>query len=319
VLDVYCLPERDNKFLNFNFSGTHIAIGALIENLNIVSRSRGFRAFFEYFPDDNLPNLVARIRFEPGETASESLAQYVRERHTNRKAYNANPLSCHERQQIIESAQSPGIAVRLIEDPQLKRSIAAACSLMERIALETPFLHRLFFDSLVWSKEEETRRGTGLFIKTLELPPPILALFRIVRFWPVTSLLNHLGFSRAAAMGNAKIYASASALGAVILSDVTPTGFVRAGRVFQRLWLVVTQLGLCLQPVTGITFLFQRLPFGELSVLKRPHAEMVQLAHRQFVQAYQLEANDFIAIHFRIGRGTQATDRSSRRAADVEI
>jgi hypothetical protein len=316
-LEVYCLPERDNKVLNFKSTGTYIASGALIENLDIIARSRGYGALIEYFPDDELPTLVARMRFQQSKATTEPLAEYIRQRHTNRKPYDSSSLSGKEEEQLIGAAQGPDSIVRLVEDSKMKHSIAAACSIMERIALETPTLHRLFFESLVWSREEEAQRGGGLYIKTLELPPPISALFRLVRHWPVTALMNYIGFSKVAAAGNAKVYASASAFGAVIINSSDRKSFVSAGRVFQRLWLQATRLNLCLQPVTGIVFLFQRLDAGELTMLSERQIAAVAEAKREFGEAYNLANDEFVAMHFRVGRAAIATIRSSRRAPQV--
>ena len=41
------------------------------------------------------------------------------------------------------------------------RKLGEASSLMERIALETDFLHKLFFDDIVWTEEEE-REGLDI-------------------------------------------------------------------------------------------------------------------------------------------------------------
>ena len=131
-----------------------------------------------YFPDLEVPLLVASLRFEPSRDDSHPLADVIRERHTNRKAYSTEALSLEERRAIIDSVAGTECVVRLVEDKLGKDSIAKTCSAMERIALETPSLHKLFFESLVWSREEESQRGGGLYVNTLELPAPILGLFR---------------------------------------------------------------------------------------------------------------------------------------------
>ena len=54
---------------------------------------------------------------------------------------------------------------------------------MERVALETPALHKLFFGGILWSREENNSGKGGLYIKTLEVPPPIRLLFRLLKHW----------------------------------------------------------------------------------------------------------------------------------------
>lgn len=313
ALEVFCIPDKDNKILNFNFTGTYIAVGALVENIDIIARGKGLKATHDYFPDKKYPRLVARIRFELADATPDPLATYIRERCTNRKPYDPQPLSDEQRNQIIGGITQAGTDLKLLEDREAKAVIAKACSVMEQVALETRSLHHLFFSSLVWSREEESRKGGGLYVKTLELPPPILGLFKIVRYWPVTAFLNGVGFSKVAAAGNAKVYAASASLGAIVISDSHPTSFVLAGRAFERLWLTVTRLRLSLQPVTGVTFLFQRLDAGQLTMLSERHIAMVAEAQRQFTKAYNLKDYEIIAMHFRIGHAVGPTARSFRR------
>jgi len=152
-----------------------------------------------------------------------------------------------------------------VEDRKQVAAIAKTSSLTERIALETPALHKLFFQSLVWSREEEQKKGIGLYVPTMELPAVARLAFRVLKFWPVTAFCNALGFSRLAAKGNEQTYASAAAYGLIVIPAHASASFIAAGRSLERIWLTTAKLGLAFQPVTGIVFFIERLRAGEAS------------------------------------------------------
>jgi hypothetical protein len=126
---------------------------------------------------------------------------------------------------------------------------------MEEIALQDEQLHRLFFESITWSHEEHEAGKPGLHIKTLELPPPVRALFRLLKHWSVTSALNIFGFANLAAHSNAQVYASSGAMVAIIIPDRSPQSMLQAGRLTERIWLEATRHTLVAQPLAGLIYL----------------------------------------------------------------
>lgn len=316
-LDIFNLPERDNPILNVRQRGSYVAHGSLIENIVISAKQYGYAASVALFPDTGKKNLTARLIFTKTGAGKDQLSDYIKKRATNRKPYEKRPLKPEDKKELLEAAGSVGGGeLKFVEDNESKIKIGKALSVTEQVALTTKELHFLFFKDMVWTEKEEREKKHGLYIKTLELPPPVEWFFRLIKHWKVIRVLNFLGFYKLAAAGNAKIYSSAGAFGAILVED-RDENFIRAGWIMQRVWLTATKLGLQMQPITGVLFLHQRVreakePFNEAQV------EMIERAYRTLEAAFGAE-NGIIAMLFRVGYDGEPSARSSRMPPDIKF
>lgn len=312
ILDVHLYPARDNRILNFELSGSYIAMGALIENIVIAASSKSLSSVISLFPDQKAPELVARISFASENVKADTLVAVMGERTTNRKPYEKKPIPAD----VLRELSSLGKQVRIIENRPKIDDIANASSIMERVALETEAIHKLFFESITWSEEEERAKGMGLPIKTTELPPPIQLLFRAIRHWRVTKVLNHVGLSFLAAKANAQTYRSSAAVGIILAERFDKYSYIDAGRIFQRTWLTATKYGLAFQPVTGLLFLAQRVNAGKTEVFDPKHIPMIRTAYKTVLDAFAVETG-VPAMLFRIGYADAPSARTTRKAPEI--
>lgn len=314
-LDILNIPDRDNPILNVRQRGSYVAHGSLIENMIISASSKGYKTDLKLFPDSSNSNLVARLSFAKDFVKNEPLHPYIKKRSTNRKPYSVVPLKEQEKAQLLAAADFVGGGeLRFSEEPDDKKIIGKALAVTEQIALTTKELHQLFFKDMIWTEKEEREKKHGLFIKTLELPPPARLIFKLIKHWPVMRVFNLLGFYKLAALGNAKVYVSSGAHGAILVPD-NDQDFVTAGRIMQRVWLTATKLGLFMQPVTGVLFLRQRMkfdpkPFNEKQVM------MVKEAYGTLEKAFGAYPG-VIAMLFRIGAAEPPSARSSRMEPEI--
>ncbi len=312
TIELYIDPDKDNPILNFKLSGTYISAGAVLGTIKIAATHYGLEAEFRLFPNPQDKTFIASINFVKSSAQEDELFRFIKERCTNRKPYKNVSLSSEQKRKLFDSATNISEArLVIVDEAQKVKSIAKACSTTEKIALETPALHRLFFKNLVWSREEEQKKGIGLYIVTLELPPPIRLLFKVLKHWSVAKLLNKIGFSKIAAKGNARTYAKSAALCAIVIKNHTPQEFINAGRLTQRVWLTATALGLSVQPVTGIFFFITRWKKGDVSDFLPKHLPEIQKAYEIVYPAFGLE-NETIAMHLRLGMTNKPTARSLR-------
>jgi hypothetical protein len=327
-LSVYLERDKDNPILNFRHSGTYVAHGALIENVIIAASHFGLKALPEILPEGESSDLVSRFSFQklvrgfdgkPVQSIEDPLFPYLKERCCDRKKYKNIPLTSTEERELKGVGLSvAGSRTIFVEDKKKIAAIAKTSSLTERIALETPALHRLFFQSLIWSRREEQEKGIGLYVPTMELPGIARLMFKVLKFWPVTAFFNIFGFSRLASKGNSQIYASAAAYGLIIIPTHTAAGFVAAGRSMQRTWLTVAKLGLAFQPVTGIIFFTERVRANDAPDFLPKHIPLIKKADIALRSLYGLEGDQSVmAMQFRIGRADKPTARSLRVPAKV--
>lgn len=306
TVEVVNVPEADRSLYNLGQRGSLVGHGCLLETISIAASAEGVRADVDLFPADGRQDAVARVMLAEARVERDPLHSAIASRCTNRKPYAAEPLGQEEREQLLLVE-----GIRLAEEPETVRRLAAAAAANEEVALANRNLHGFLFESIAWTAEEERSRGRGLLVDTLELPPEALPTFKRARSWPRVWLANRFGFARKIAAVNAGRYRAAAAIGAVVVPGGSREHHVEAGRRFQRLWLTATQLGLSLQPLTGICFLHEAVAAGDDHRLPRRHVELVKRAYNEIAGTLAGDGQT-IPVLFRIGRGGEPSARSSR-------
>lgn len=305
------IPNADATLYNFKQRGSRFAHGAIIENLSILARAQGYRTEVSLFPD--IPDATARISFIQDSPKAEPLVGAIKNRATNRKPYRKIPLEASHRTMILDSVNDrSGVELRLAEGQDHLSLLARTVSTNERLLMENRTLHDFLFGMIRWSLEEE-RATPGLYLKTMELPPPVQVLFRFVlRHWAAVKALNFIGLSRFIPLQSAQGYRASSAFGAIVLTGDTDSDFVRAGRAFQRAWLTATSAGMSIQPVTAIPYLAQRVEAGAAEAFSPEHQEMIRRANSVISDVFHLQDREYIAMLFRIGYGDKPSAASSK-------
>lgn len=311
-VNLYNIPERDNSLYNWGQRGSYVAHGALIENINIAASTLGYVSTIILFPYPNDQNLVAQITFEQIAPKEHPLYPFIKQRTTNRKPYKDFVLTAAHRKELSQIAQeSKRGKLIFVEDPKKKKVIAQAAAGNEKILFENPQMHKFFYDHITWTEREDEEKKIGFYIKTFELPPPAEKMFKLAKNWRILQILNRIGFSKFIVKQNAKIYASCSAIGAIVIPSNSAEDFVLAGRLLQRVWLTVTKMGLSLQPLTGILFLMQRIMVNEANQLSASHQDFIKEQYHQIRDSFGV-ADEIIATMFRIGDGGLPTVRALR-------
>ena len=316
---IFNISKRDQSLYNFSQKGSLVAHGTLIENIVIATSQNGYKADISLFPDLQEPNLTAVIKLVETNPTEERFYPFIKERATNRKPYENKKLNEGQKRSFLNAPEEVGGGgkIILVDEEDKKRALGEAASVNERVMFDNQFLHNFFFNHINWTEEEEKEKRIGFYIKTLELPPPARVLFKIIRYWPVMKIFNLLGFAKMAAKGNAKLYATAGAFGAIVVDGDSSRDFINAGRLMQRVWLKATKMGLGFHPVTGILFLARRVIAGETKELSETHIQLIKKSHETIKLAFGVE-NGVIAIVFRVGYAEKPSARSSKLPPDIE-
>lgn len=310
-VEIYNDTASDQSLYSYEQRPSLIAIGACIENMVIAASEKGLQASVQLFPGNFDGRKIAKINFANTDIPSDPLAEYITQRVTNRKPYKKTKLSDPEREAIFSVHADEGVIIGLIEDEKAISELGVVASINERVLFEDKDMHEFFFNHVTWTEEEDKTKSIGFYIKSLEIPAPIVPVVKLARKWSTIQKLNKIGLSKAIAFGNSKTYGSAGAIGVLTVSDTAPENFVTAGRVFQRLWLTVTQQGLSLQPLTGIVFLHEGIQHNFIKNLSPTHIRIVEEGYRKIVQAFKPK-DKTIVLMFRIGHGQKPSARSSR-------
>ncbi len=302
-LTILSHPEKDNPVLNFSFRGTLIAHGALIENIIISASHHGLEATVNLARDPN-DRTVAEIIFRDSNLSPDPLYSAIPLRFTNRKQYEDKPIPKEILEDISSLANALGGAMvkTYFTDDKNKMVITGkAASNNEIVMLENKLLHDLFFKEVTWnSREEKIKGGSGLYIKTLELKKPQEVVFRIIRHWPMMSILKKIGLARFIASENAKIYGTGGAMWAISVNESSHENFITAGRVLERIWLNCAKRGLSLQLMTGILFMWQKIAAGQTDVFSSEHINLINESYDQISSVFGIKSGT-ITLMFRTG------------------
>lgn len=317
-IEFHFLPEKDNPILNYEEGGTLIALGAALQNAELEARATGYEpevTFCENGPCVAIMELKEGGRLDEG---MGSLQQAIFKRHSNRKAYKKIPLSPEVKSALLDSRISghQDLKLSLIESSESMKEVSRALTTMEETALGNQALHELFFGDILWSEAENREGKQGLYIKTLELPPPAEAGFRLLKHWRFAKLLAQVGFPKVVAKTNALQNASASAFGVITVAHTSRAMYLETGKMLERIWLLATSRGLSVQIVTGITFLAQSMKSPETAKLFSPlEQERISAAYATIKR--NVDGTSEPVIIFRIGTGDSPTEVSYRQTPDI--
>jgi len=313
-VELWNRPERDQSPYGWGQRASYMANGAALENLVLAAGSRGLEAHIEYFPEKEL---VARVRLSRGQVPTDPLASEIAKRVSNRKPYKTSPLTVSQ-MDALQKAARDGVDISVRTDTPSIRAIAEVGATNEKLMLGNRLLHGFFFSHLNWDKREDDEKKIGFYIKTLELPPPAQAAFRIIRHWSVARLLKTIGFPSAVFQQNAAMYAAAGAVGALCTRGMEPLDFVLAGRSLERLWLTATRLGLSFQPLAGIPYLYLEATRGSRGMFDTRETEAICAAYERAVSVFGTGERPLVFL-FRVGVSDPPSARSSRFSFDESV
>jgi nitroreductase len=314
-LFLYNLPERDQSAYSWGQRASYLANGAAIENMVIEAAASGYKLAISLFPDTNDKDLVAVIKAisANGSDSASVLAPFISKRVSNRKPYKKIPLTDIERQAItsVEHGESEA-RIHMTENPENIKKLAKFGSTNERVLFSNKGLHQFFFSHINWTKKEDDKKSIGFYIKTLEIPGPIVLAFKFFSKWWAMRLGQVIGAHHAVSAVNASIYASSSAMVCITIPDTCePEDFVNAGRVFERLWLTLIEHNLYLQPVSGLAFLYLQATRGNRKMFSEEQAREIEVAFGEIKDIFNVK-DKHIAMMFRIGHADPPTARATR-------
>lgn len=317
---IFNVPERDQSLYNYGQRGSFFAHGAAIENMSIAASKFGYDFKVNLFPDPTNADLVAIIKLQKTSVREDELYDYIFKRSTNRKKYNAQPLSESDEKYILgEDVTFPDVKIKFTQDRSAIEKLAEYASVNERLLFQNKHLHDFFFSHLRWTDTESEKYRDGFYIKTLELEPPQLKAMSLFKNWKVLNIFNKLiGVSKKIAADNAKTYQSCAAIGIITIPTSDPVKVVNSGRVIERVWLKATRNGLSLQPMTGLIFFMQNILAGKTEQFSEDEIKLIKETYQNIRKIFNVE-NDQIIFLFRVGISEPPSARSPRKLASELI
>jgi hypothetical protein len=312
IIQVITLPEKDHKVFNFRNRGTHIAHGALMENIEIASRFFGYEPRFELFPQKHISTAVTLSPSKEAKTSD--LYDSIFQRHTNRKPYKKEPLLQKEKDYLFqESNKFTQCELIIIEEEKIYQA-AKNLAFDILINLQNEVLHKLLFQEIIW-KEEDQKHRHGLYIKTMEATPSKAFVFNLLKNWKVAKFFNKIKLLQKIYQESTKTNSSAALIGAIVVED-HDDNFTQAGRLMENIWLRTSKLGLNFHLMTGVLFLWQQANFGEKSIFSEDEKSIINKAYKNLGEIFNVK-NKTIALTFRIGKADKPLAVSYKRPPEI--
>lgn len=317
---------RSKSFLDFEHRATYAAFGAAAENLSLGAAQLGVGVTLEPFPDPSNPLMVCRAAFRASaaqpSAEDAALGRQVEQRVTNRKLGPRVALDAGELRALEETAERAGASLRILTGDADLEGLGAIVGMGERLRLMSPVMHREMMSELRWSRKEAIARADGLDLATLELTPTDEAGIRLIADESVMTAVRDVGGGHGLAQSSRKAIAAASAVGLLTMFPVPGAAASRVartyfdgGRALQRVWLCATKLGLAMQPMTALLYLFVRLEQGNGAGLEEREKRELAVLRAGFRDKFPaaLTAGAQEVMLFRIARTGAPSARSLRR------
>jgi len=203
-----------------------------------------------------------------------------------------------------------------------RKLLAMAVAIHDRMLFEDEKLHYFVFEHIRWSEKESLQTKDGMPIKTMGLNSLQIPAFKLLRNWDLVSFLNIFGLSHMLPFQSYKLCLGSSAMGLIQMPGTTPEDFVLGGRLLQRVWLTATKHGLAFHPMTGITFLIQRLYLDREPVFSEAHKKFLEKAWGYLRNVFPVDRSKGIIMLFRIGYASpppaQAPRRTVKQVLDID-
>jgi molybdopterin/thiamine biosynthesis adenylyltransferase/nitroreductase len=296
----------------------HIAIGAALENMDIVAGAGGQSTAMVLFPTPGDPTLVAELRLSPrpGGAQQDPLVEEIGRRMTNRRPGIRPHLTPVHAQVLASAARERGAKLQLCNERQVLDGLTQVLTDAERLRMLCPVLHAELMQSLRWTLAEAEQTRDGMPVESYATSPADVAILQLARSPQVARLLRDVGGGTGLAATVAPTIASSAAVGLLTIPGTDPAAFVRGGRAMQQMWLTASALGLALHPINTLVAMFARVERHAGAGLDPQEVAAVVELRERFSQFFTVSMSDAEVLLFRLSYTDGAPERSMRRDID---
>jgi nitroreductase len=274
TLSVYADLTRWLKVADSDQRELRISIGCSLENLCVAAQHFGLKGEVNYFPDNNNSELVSFITFNPSGSKESynhvNLFSAITKRTTNHNPFEDRTLEPEHQNELFQTCNDSSLTLELISDSERKMKI-------EDLIVQADAMQ---FSNPAWREELAYWLGKGVFGTS----------------WIISKVaklaVTYLDLSKGTMKKDASLFMSAPVFAVISSQTNDAETHIRVGRLFERISLAATLLGLHVHPMSQV------LEFSELK------AALSQM----------LEDEDKIPQHtFRLGYSEPEREHTPRR------
>ncbi|RZA03807.1 MAG: Rv1355c family protein [Sphingobacteriaceae bacterium] len=308
------------SLLDFNHLGSYVAIGAVVENINIKASSLGFGIDVAYFPIESNNKVVAHIVFNMAEAtaANQFLEKGIAIRVTNRDLFAKQPLPKDFYDSIKGAVKTyEGVELHIVDDEQLMKQLGEILATAEMLRIIHPRGHYdTFTNELRWTPEEIMQKADGVDVNSLGASIGELAALKVAADSKAIDFIRDLKGGKAFTKAVNKSVASSSALGFITMPEYSELNFLQGGRALERIWIEANLAGVSFQPVAQLVFLIARLKQGNGADLDDYYRNEIGKLEKLFFNLLPELINKQVVFIFRLSKAGEPKVRSLRRPVE---
>lgn len=310
AFDLYVDPERLLRDTDPPYRQIHISQGTFLENLSLAARHFGYDANIEYFPQGQYGNTtlatkpVAAITLsKAAQLSNDPLFEYIVKRQSNRRVFTTAALTDQQIKNIEAAVPTDNSHYRLgmTTAPERRKKLAEfaiqamAIEVSDRRRNEESIAMFRFNDAEL----ENHRDGFGApQTGAAGLKKYLIENLFISR---KAFLAENSSFGKQGIQGTRAQAESAAAFGWLITTSNSRLDQIEIGRIYNRLNLTATALGLAMQPMSQVL---------------QEYSDMAAL-QKEFKQYLQVDAEHTVQMFFRLGVAAPTRHTARRKVVDL--
>ena len=264
---VHGFDTRDEVVYDLQGHASQLALGGLLETLEIAARGRGLECKISRHMDQPETRPTFDVVLHEAPVEPDPLEHVIRARCTQRRPMQRRPLGDRERH-ALEASVGEGYRVIWLEGKANLRRMAKLLFDNAKIRLTTPEAYPVHSSIIEWDAQFSADRIPD---RAVGMDPVGLRLMRwALQSWRRVDFLNtYLGGTLLPRLQLDVLPALNCAAHFMIVAEQpldTLDDYIAGGRVMQRFWLTATRLGLQFQPeqtpLIFASYVYHDIPFS---------------------------------------------------------
>ncbi len=313
----------DRKYMGHFFDDREYAslmgCGALLENAAITAAHQGLKLKLDETGEDS--DIIVRARFVRKDNVKPDIpAETVFLRCTNRRLFSRSksvPADCIDQLNAM-MAGIEQFQLHWYDDGARRREAISIVTEADTIRFSHEQIHDDFHQVLRFGSAAEALKD-GLAQKTLGIEPFFIPVLKRLRPWKLTRMLNRIGLHRIMALRGMRLPMMSAPHIVAMIKSGQPDPLL-SGRIMQRFWLKLAELGIDCQPLGAFPLFMARLrqsagdgfSAAQIELLKRLEARLMAISP-------DYRPDDQLVMMFRLGYSRRAPNRAHRRPIESFI
>jgi hypothetical protein len=298
--------------------GSHMGLGAALENIHIQSHALGLVDHVDLFPLESDPLLIAAIRFDISDVTIEPdavlLANSIYTRRTNRKVGDRKILSTAFYTRLNEIVkQSSGVNIYYTEDESDLNELAEIIAECDKVRLLHELGHEEFYHEIRWNKEEAEKARDGVELASVDITQSEAAGFKVASDWKAVELLSEWRKGDAFKKLSLKAVKSASSIVLFTMPQFDHKSLVNVGRVVEKVWIQANQEGVSVHPMLSPAFFFNSLIHGQGKDLPAHEATKLAILREKFIKIFPAVKNNHEVFLMKLALADELGSKSLRK------